>query len=476
MKKFLSFLSNNKFNITVLSVYCVLTVILLINHEIWRDEAQVWCLARDLSLVDMLKQARIEGHPFLWYLIVRLFAVSGLPVISMQILSFLFVFLSVVILLFKSPFSRLEKILVIFSAGFLYYFPVVARNYSLIPVCLFALAFFFNDKKEHPFLIPVFIVLLSNTHLYIIGLSVSLFVLYLIENYKKSRVKIAKILIPSLCVILNFILLFSGYVNTQNDNYALTAVNNNNGFFELIKLLSLIFVHPVINRLKFLIPYAPLIGFVLFVFPVGIFSFCLLKSSRKIFFVFFSGLSFILFVFLKIWLNGVLYQKAFIIYLFMIFCFWLYKNSGSDKNKILSNALYIPLIISITVALIVGYQEIKYNFSSGKQIAEYIKNHINDEKIFIALGNPFVYSSVSAYLPDKKIYSVLSESYISFYTYGNSQAGVKHEIFPENARYYIVSEDAGDARKYGLKPIFSSGKKVLSSRYLREVFQICVEN
>ena len=57
------------------------------HHEIWRDEAQVWLVVRDLNLFGIIDHVRIEGHPLLWYFIVMLPAKLKLPVFSMQVLS-----------------------------------------------------------------------------------------------------------------------------------------------------------------------------------------------------------------------------------------------------------------------------------------------------------------------------------------------------------------------------------------------------
>ena len=135
-----------KYNWFLIIIWVFAVAFCAFNHEIWRDEAQVWCIVRDLNFIDAFNVARSEGHPFLWYLFVMPFAKCGLPVESMQLLSFLFVFISVAFFVIKSPFDSFQKTIICLSAGMLYYLPVVSRNYALIPLIVFLLAYFFNKK------------------------------------------------------------------------------------------------------------------------------------------------------------------------------------------------------------------------------------------------------------------------------------------------------------------------------------------
>ena len=99
----------NKINILIFVLWCLFALIGLFHHELWRDETQVWCLVRDVNFFDLFAATRIEGHPMLWYLLVLPFAKLGLPVESMQFLSFALVGSAVALMLWKSPFSNFEK-------------------------------------------------------------------------------------------------------------------------------------------------------------------------------------------------------------------------------------------------------------------------------------------------------------------------------------------------------------------------------
>ena len=166
--------TSKKFNWILIIVYLLITLTALLFHEIWRDEAQAWCIVRDLGFIDIYNMVRVEGHPMLWYLILMPFAKLGLPIISMQFINWLIVFASVIFFIFKSPFNYLQKILVTFSAGMIYFLPVIARNYTLIPILIFLLAYFYPKRTERPYLYSILIILLSQTHILMLGFSLIL--------------------------------------------------------------------------------------------------------------------------------------------------------------------------------------------------------------------------------------------------------------------------------------------------------------
>ncbi|MCD7740404.1 MAG: hypothetical protein LUH11_03550 [Candidatus Gastranaerophilales bacterium] len=104
----------------------------------------------------------------------------------------------------------------------------------------------------------------------------------------------------------------------------------------------------------------------------------------------------------------------------------------------------------------------------------FIKENLNEENIFIAFGNPFLYSSISAYLPDKKLYNVISESYVSYYSFLKNEK--KQKIpFPENARYSIIQENIDVSQNPYLSIVFKGNRENISTRTQREVFDIYIQ-
>ena len=61
-------------NILLTILYALFTLMIVLHHEIWADEAQVWLLCKNLSVFELFKHLVQEGHPSLFYLLMMPFA------------------------------------------------------------------------------------------------------------------------------------------------------------------------------------------------------------------------------------------------------------------------------------------------------------------------------------------------------------------------------------------------------------------
>lgn len=136
----------------LLTGYLVFNGILLAGHELWRDEANVWLIARDLSPIQLFREIRYQGHPCLWYLLVMPFAKLGFPFKTISALSFIVMAFGAGIFIFRAPFHPITKFVCLLSPIFSYYYPVVARNYCLIALLLILLACCYPKRNEKPWL------------------------------------------------------------------------------------------------------------------------------------------------------------------------------------------------------------------------------------------------------------------------------------------------------------------------------------
>lgn len=94
-----------------LALFVALGLLGILQHEMWRDEAEIWFIARDSdSLRHLFHNMRTEGHPALWYLLV--YAVSRLSSdpLSMQLLHLTISCCSVGLILRYAPFSLRNRL------------------------------------------------------------------------------------------------------------------------------------------------------------------------------------------------------------------------------------------------------------------------------------------------------------------------------------------------------------------------------
>lgn len=193
--------------------YVLINLILLLYHEPWRDEAQIWLLARDLPVWKLPSQMAFEGNPCLWHLLMIPFARLGSPYFMQNILSFVIVAAAAFLLLFRSEFPFVVKAVLLCSPFFTYYYPVITGNYCLIPLFLVLLASWFPARKERPVRYMVVTALLMQTHTIMFGTAFLIALCFLAETVAdrlsgRENGDFAKRALPVLLPVLSGVCLF----------------------------------------------------------------------------------------------------------------------------------------------------------------------------------------------------------------------------------------------------------------------------
>jgi len=144
----------------------VVDVVRTLRHAMWRDELDVFVAAlSNSSLWNLLPKLRYEHHPALWYSLVWLITRVTADPTAMQILHIGLAIGVWVIIYVWSPFSRLEKILLLLSYFLFWEYFVISRDYVL--VALTAFAFIVLRERRRPDLILWLLLgLLANAHVF----------------------------------------------------------------------------------------------------------------------------------------------------------------------------------------------------------------------------------------------------------------------------------------------------------------------
>ncbi|MBR4254827.1 MAG: hypothetical protein IKQ16_07035 [Lentisphaeria bacterium] len=172
------------FRCALFAAYAAVTLALVLRHEPKADELQAWLIARDCTIPEIFHAMRWEGHFVPWYLMLHAFAANGCPVLCMNLLSWAFMAAAGAFFLFRAPFTFPMKLLVLCSSAMLFWYPVVARCYALIPILLFALAAAWPARLKRPLLFGFLIACLTNTHAYFEGFCGIVFVLWAFDAWK----------------------------------------------------------------------------------------------------------------------------------------------------------------------------------------------------------------------------------------------------------------------------------------------------
>ena len=198
------------FNFILLFFYCGFIAFVLSRHELWGDEIHSWNIVKGShTFSELFQNIKYEGHPPFWYLYLFCFTSFSHSLACLKIAHFVFVLLTASLLLFASPFTRLEKVLILCGYYFSFEYGILARNY--MPAVFFAACAIVVFQSSSRYRIPVYYVLLvltSNVHLLGLLLAASVHVGFCYDVFlKKGKTKrhiIAGILVllPALYFIL----------------------------------------------------------------------------------------------------------------------------------------------------------------------------------------------------------------------------------------------------------------------------------
>lgn len=166
----------------IFGAYIIFNGILLWNHEPWRDEANVWLMARNLGPLQLLREIKYQGHPCLWYFLVMPFAKMGFSFRTIGVLSTVIMAVAAWFYLWRVQQWLIIKALVLFSPIFTYFYPTIARNYCLIALLLILLAVNYSERNTHPLRYGVLLGLLVQADTIAIAPAGMITLVWLLEN------------------------------------------------------------------------------------------------------------------------------------------------------------------------------------------------------------------------------------------------------------------------------------------------------
>lgn len=225
-------------------VWLILLIFGIYHHEIWRDEMRALSIAITSPSIFHLPQfLQNEGHPILWYLLLKIgYSISHSTTI-LTFLSFLFSFGICVLILFKSPFHLLIKIVLIFGYYCLYEYGINCRNYGISAFFMLMFAHQASRNKDFNFKCILYLILAMHCNIYAAFVSILLSIWYINEHYTELK-NTKKLALTSLLILVSiFLVIILVYPNknslvvnhtTFNFNLFLNTFNVSNGFNDYI--------------------------------------------------------------------------------------------------------------------------------------------------------------------------------------------------------------------------------------------------
>lgn len=146
-------------------VWLALALFLAVHHVVWRDEVRALTFALSGDTVGaMLRNLHGEGHPALWYLLLRgAHALWPHPQV-LVVTAFLVGAAASLIFTMRAPFAWPLLALGLFGRFALYEYTVMARNYGISMLILYLLAWAYPRYRDNGWVIGGLLLLLCNTN------------------------------------------------------------------------------------------------------------------------------------------------------------------------------------------------------------------------------------------------------------------------------------------------------------------------
>jgi len=402
----MNFTMNEKYkkvlDYVMIAVYAVITFLLVFKHEPWRDEAQSWLLVQNSSLWELLvHHIRYQQHPALWYLILFPFAKLSLPYFTQFVIHWAVAVAAVFIFVTKAPFERYLKYTFIFSFYMMHEYVLIARNYNIVILLLFLIAYLYPHRFKRPVLFGGLIALLFNSNYIVFTAAGALLCIFAYEGYR--RVKINKELITGLSVaVIGGLIAFAYAFALPHDHYSYGASYSEPNF--------------VNNVVAFGRAFIPLYWDVgqKGVWAVGVTAAALIivYLIRKPTMLFLLAGSFSGLIYIFTFRYGGFLRHFGIILILILFILWVstyYElkrpfKRGALLTRIFFIMLTMPLLLSVKYSIWANTMEIKGYFSGGKPMAEaidLISKKLNMDNDIIVAHPATKTVSVAAYLPHR---------------------------------------------------------------------------
>lgn len=353
----------NKTFIISIIFYVVITFLRMINHTPWLDEARAWTLAQELNLFQIMNYMKIEGHLFVWYLIMMPFAKANLwyPY-SMLFLNWMFAVLAVIFMWLKAPFNNITKVCITFSFPFLAYYSVVARCYAVGILCLFALAYFYKDKMNHPNIYSFLLIITANTSVMAIFGATAFGILFL---YNLIKNKSKQMIYPIIILFIGAFLVLYQMLGADPHHNVLIPINFSIKFFENVFVLH----NPILN-----------------IFLLLIFAFLLIKFliERKQSLVFLLSTYLLLFLEMRFVYTGYFWHHYFF-YIYLIIAIWIGYGKNNLAQKFAVGVLTIVSFIFIFNFNYESFENLSVFSSVTKNWVKVIKTHKEFDKATIVI-------------------------------------------------------------------------------------------
>jgi hypothetical protein len=162
--------------------FLILYWIDLAHHQFWRDELNAWTIARvSPNLPALLRLVHYEAHPWLWYVLLWVPSRFTDAPAAMKWVEGCIGTAAYLVIGLKSPFTRVEKLLIFLGYFIVFEYTVMSRMYSVMLLCALLYAWRRVERPEGVVGIAAILAVMGSSDMTGILLSAAMLLAYAAE-------------------------------------------------------------------------------------------------------------------------------------------------------------------------------------------------------------------------------------------------------------------------------------------------------
>lgn len=391
------------------ALYALAAMLLVFFHEPWRDEYQSLMIVRESgSLSDLLWRSRYEGHPAAWYIILYALKPLGHDVFFAQLVHVLIMTATAWLILRHVPMAFAWRVAIVFGYFFLYEYTVFFRNYALTMLLLVGILALLT-RPPAPRMVPaaILLALLPHVSIYSLFVAVALALVMLWCVVDKpgliSRIKlVALVLLFAVSCVLAYLQIrqpsdtdfYAGFLFSKLSFLRALGFTWDT-FLPIPDLSPAFWGKNVLNGLlddfhiNIVSAVKLLPSLVLWLFAVAA-----LRGSKYAltFFLLLSGMVIAL---TTTKYFGSIRHHGFVFVGFLA-AMWIAHAMPSNVPALLQGRfmdalaarrmafLKVVLVTQVAAAVVAAWFELRYDFSAGYHVAEYLEEHGLEDRFIVA--------------------------------------------------------------------------------------------
>ncbi len=392
------------------------------HYEPWHDISQSWMIVRDLDLPGIFRQLSFEGHPCLWYMLLLPFVRLGFPFETIIVISLMLMLAALVLFLLYAPFRLPCKAVMAFSALFMFYLPVNARSYALVPLLLMLVYLAYPTRLTHPVRYACVLFLLCQVQVLLCGVCGALMAMWAWDaltalKQKKENIRPLACAAALLVMLAAVVFLYWQLKGSIDDNLLVevnrpeTATEIRHDFLWTLSLGSYYLFGGHFYDFGNTAWWLVLVPVALFAAGIGLWWMRKAFRSALIF-----GVSFVWQLFVHVFVYPQHRHHMLILFWILLLCIMLAQDEAKNTSKPEKRDEKLPRVLcaGMMVFCLLGYSyvysDIQYEChpekvnSFSKRVVEYVESELPEDAVII-LDAEYKSTCVAAYLPQERIYN-----------------------------------------------------------------------